>query len=328
MRFKATFILLGILVLLSAYVYFVEIQGKEKKDRIEEKASQLLALEQEDINKLSLKRANETITLERVDDEWYLISPVTAKGDANTVESFISTISETKKEREIETENDEVSLKDFGLLPALFTVIVEAEGGEADTVLFGEKNPTNLYIFARKPSNPNVFCTGTLVHTELQKTVFDLRDKTILPFDKESVHRIQIVSGNGEIVLARTDEIWMVESPIQAEADLQIVDSWLNNLHTSRIDRFEEENPTDYSSYGLDPPRIRLILTIGTDNTQKELLIGHRNNDEYYARDTALTPVFALDTTFVQDLDKDVFDFRDKTIAKIARDRAKLLWST
>ena len=318
MKFKATFFMLSILIILSAYVYLVEIRGKQRRDAKEEKASRLLTMETEDIQSVTLLRDDENILIEREGDGWRLVSPVSARGDDGTIDQFIETISETKKEREIVS--DDLELKEFGLLPPLYTVVSEAENGRRDTVMFGEKNPTNRYVFAMKPSDDRLFCTGTLVHSQLQKTVFDLRDKSVLSFETESVNRIHIQSATDQVILNRSGEMWLLEKPIETEADQQIVTDWLNDLHGARVERFEEETPERIEEFGIDKPMLHITLTIGSDNTLKELLIGKREDDVYFGKDSALPPIFAVDTTLVQDLDKGLFDFRDKTIVRFERD--------
>ncbi len=62
MKFKGTTALLGIFVVLGAYVYFAEYRGKESRDKQEVAKKKAINFDEKDITEISLVFPDHTIT--------------------------------------------------------------------------------------------------------------------------------------------------------------------------------------------------------------------------------------------------------------------------
>jgi len=313
MKGRATLILFGALLLLAAFVYFFEIRGKAAREKIEAKSKKLLAVEEDQVQKVTVRRPSETLVFERDGDLWRILEPVKAQGDKYAVKNLVSSAATAKSDRVIA---DAGGLSDYGLADPKVTLIVQSKTGQSDTVLFGDTNPTGSAVFVKKPGKPEVLLTGTSLSTALAKSLFDLRDRTALPFEKDEVRKISIRRGTKTVLLEKEKDAWELKSPVLAKAAKSDVEGLLNKVGYAEAKKFVDESPADLRRYGLSAPSVALTLTVGADQAQKRLLVGGKEGAFYYAKDEARPPVFTVDSSLVNELKKGADALRDKKVCE------------
>jgi hypothetical protein len=310
MSFRNTIFFAVILVALGAYVYFYEIKGGEKRKVAAERAKKVFQVEKDSINSIILQPTN--IHLKKVGNSWEITEPIKSKTEERVVSSIVTSLANAEKERTIaEAPTD---YRAYGFSDTSAQIILEYPG-KIDTLFIGEKNPTGSFVFARKGGSPEIFLTGTNLYNNVKKNLFDLRDKTILNFDKEDVKKVNLKIGKKTFVASKQENDWELEKPAQFKGDKFTFNRIFNKIKNSRVKKFIEENPPKLSRYGLDRPRIKLDLFLGEDNSKKTLLIGKEQEGNYFAKDESRSPVFLVDAIFVSTLDTlSLFDLRDKKI--------------
>ena len=320
MKGRSTLILLGLLIALSAYVYIIEYKGKEKKEKAVELASRVSLWSKEEISGLILKQAGEVIRFQREGENWRIITPVHTDADKYAADELVSAVTSSVIEREILAED----LAAFGLAIPSYTLILEKSGSITDTLYFGEKNPTGTYFFMRRSGEDRVILTGTSLETHLKKTLFDFRDKSVLPFQKADVRELKFESRGKRVSLEKKGNDWIINSPIQTKADNNTVEGILNKLSSARAKSFESESAENLRRFGLQKPGMTLTLIIGELKSQKQLFLGsEKESDRYFARDGSRSAVFTVDSTLYYELHKTLFDLRDKRIVHFSRDDVK-----
>ncbi len=110
--------------------------------------------------------------------------------------------------------------------------------------------------------------------------------------------------------------MWELISPFRAKADKYKLDELLNKLKWAEAKAFMDESPKRLDLYGLDPPRMSILLVTGPGQIQKRLLIGKKvqGKNTFYAKDASRLPVFTVDSSFVAGFKKDPMELRDKKI--------------
>lgn len=313
MKGRSTLIFLGILVFLSSFVYFVEIRGKAKREKIKEKSRKILRFSEGEIQSLTLCRSSDTLVFQQDGENWKISAPIHSEADRYAVKNFVRELAQAKSEREIEGITD---WSQYGLENPPFTLWVQSKSGEIDTLYIGEQSPTYTYRYIKKPGKMAVLCTPTPIGVHLSKSLYDFRDRTVLPFEKEAVRRIEIRYEGKSIILDKIKDAWELVSPIQAKADRYKLDELLNKLKWAEAKAFVNESPKRLDTYGLAPPHLSIQLVTGPGQIQKCLLIGKKvqGKNTFYAKDEARLPVFTVDSSFVTGLKKDPMELRDKKI--------------
>jgi len=100
-------------------------------------------------------------------------------------------------------------------------------------------------------SNTVVVLPGTLVQ-RLTAPPLQFRDRNIAR--AVGIDRISLQRGPRNAVFARTDGLWKMVEPIEAEAEQADLDDFISQLAEVRAEQLAAEKPADLKAYGLDRP--------------------------------------------------------------------------
>lgn len=318
MKGKSTLLLAIIFIALLAYIYFYEIKGGEKRREAQEKAKKVLVFEKEDVQRIKITHSGKTIECQKEGDRWKIIHPVKTEADKWAVEGIVSSLQRAKIERVID-ENPE-DLRGYGLDPPQVKLEIRLKNGQADTIYLGDKNPTQTYVFAKLGGSNRVFTTYASLLNVSKKDLFDLRDKTVLNFKKEDVNKLILNCRGEKFVCSKIEDEWKLEKPIKVKADKSQINKILNKLKYAKAKEFVAEKPENLNKFGLGRPRIQIDLFLKPEGAKKSLWIGDKKDDNYYAKDESRDPVFLVGSDVVKELDKDLFDLRNKDVLTFKRD--------
>ncbi len=319
MKGRWTLIFLGVLLVLAGYAYFGEYRGKARKDKGEENARKVLPAEESDFRKITVSGYGRMIILSKENDAWRILSPIATDADANAVNALISALQNAEIERKLDPVEDP---HDFGLTPPRYTIVIETQNAKSDTLFIGDKNPTERSVFMRKAGIPEVLLTSPALLGNLEKGVFEYRDKSVLPFDKDHVREVIIQHATqAPIRILKDGDEWKIVSPMEVPADRYTVDGILNGISNSKMKSVVSEQRVHPDRYGLDHPSAVLTLFLGEEKAQKQLTLGKRTQEGFFACDPTRPMVFTIDSAAAQFSSHTLFDLRDKRIALFEREK-------
>jgi hypothetical protein len=163
----------------------------------------------------------------------------------------------------------------------------------------------------------------TSLHSKFDKTVFSLRDKTVLALDQTQVKRVEVRHEEQLIAVeSEGDKGWKMVAPLEAKADKTKVNDLLSAINSAKVKEFIEETPQDLAKYGLNPPKWRLTFLIGDDRAEKSLLLGDEDTakSSLNAKRGAMDHVFLVETKLLEKLPKEASDWRDRALIAVKRD--------
>lgn len=315
--FRTTIALAAIFLLLGGFYYY---QAKREKPA-EDQRKKLFTIADKDVQGLALTKADQTIRVERQGEAWKLLTPVEAPGDATAITGLLFSITGARIERLIEERP--ASLKDYGLERPGLTVTVEVKGGSAPLGLrLGDKNPSGTWVYAQRDGDPAVFLLPGTLQTELDKTVTDLRDKTLLAFDTDKVVRLTLDTGKTAIEASKDKGTWTLQAPVKAKADADEVTGLLRRLRYAKAKDFVSGRGP-----ALDRPDLTIRLWEKDAKEPKVVrLVRGKSPDQAKAKPAATTPetlyalaepgqgVVTLDPNLLKDLDKTPLELRDRRL--------------
>jgi hypothetical protein len=339
MRFKGTFALLVVVLLLGGYVYFYEIKGGEQRQKEKEAENQVWKFEASAIQQIDLLSQGSQITaVRRNDREWGLTFPKTYDADADELNRLASSASNIRRESVVEP--NATNLSKFGLSPAQSSLKVKTKDGKEYRIDFGSSNPTGSSSYALIPGKKEVFLVSSSVVSTFEKKPDDLRNHQILSFDQPEVQSLSLKSAKGDLQLTKdSDDRWWIAGKETIAADSPGVRGMLNALSMGRIKEFFNDSADEYHGLGLDKPLIDVRLTYGKDKALKHLIIGPpksslrkktpapdiRKDSEsslseiYLARDESRPDLFFVEKDLVDKLLKTPSEVRDKALASFQR---------
>jgi hypothetical protein len=280
---------------------------------------------------------------------WQIVEPIQSAVDETEVTSITSNLATLESTRVVE-ENAK-DLAKYGLAEPKVEVAFKAAGDKDYRRLFvGGKTPTGGDLYAKLASDSKVLLIPAYLESSLDRSTFQLRDKSIIKFERDQVNAVEIASGPMSMTFTKQGDTWALTHPFRARTDATAVDGLLGRIGSGQMKSLaaQEATPADLHKYGLVKPAA--IVTLISPSGRKGLLVGATSptsgagstpaapgtppgaagsseptGEGAYAKDVSRPIVFTVDKTLADDLKKgpadyrlkDVFDFREFTGTKV-----------
>ena len=313
---KSFLVLLVIAIAIGAYAYFVESK-KEVSDASTTKTEKVWTMDADKVEEIEVKASNgDRTTLKKNGGTWQITAPKPADADQSAASSMASSLASLESTKTVDEKP--ASVKAFELDPPNVSVRVRLAGEkEFREVDLGTKTPTGTDLYARVQGQPKVFLVGSYLDGQLNRTTFDLRDKSVLKFDRTKVDSLELKpSGSPDVSLTKkSSEEWRLTTPVAAKADFSVVDGVLSKISQTQMKSIVEEGDAaaTLKKYGLDAPQVQAI--IGAGSTRATLALGGKAPDgNLYARDLTRPMVFEVEASLLDDLKKKPDDVRQKML--------------
>ncbi|MEQ1574608.1 MAG: DUF4340 domain-containing protein [Vicinamibacterales bacterium] len=312
MRGLATpLILVVVLAGLGGYIYFVEMKKPEASADSKAKAFNVTA---EQIEELEIKvTGGDTSLARRTDSAWKLVQPVEADADGSELTNMASSLATLDVQRVVD--ENPTDLAQYGLNPPAVEVGFRTKDQKNQGRLqIGDKTPTGGDVYAKRPDEKRVFLVSSFLEDTFKRSAFDLRDKTILKFDREKVDGLELTKGGTTLQFARKGADWSIVKPASMRADYATVEGLVTSLSSTLMQKFvaPDATPAELRQYGLDTPSASASILMGS--ARASLLLGRTENAETYAKDAARPSIMMVAPTIVTDLSKTLADFRRKEL--------------
>jgi hypothetical protein len=322
MRWQTTAVLAVILVALGAFYYWYEVRLGPEREKAEGRKGRVFTADTTDVTAVTIRRASDTVRLEREGEGWKVLEPVASRGDRGPIDETVTTIVMAKMDREVAEKPD--ALGDFGLDKPAAEIVLKLKDGKELGLHLGSKSPTGVWVYARERDKPAVFVLGDSVLRDATRPAADFRDKTILAFDRAAVSGLEIVLRDDTLALEQADGRWKLTRPRPLAADPQAVGDFLEKVQAARIKEFVAEAPRSLEPYGLERP-VRVAVHTGRDKERavKTLLLGKTDDGKkgVYAMRPGEPSVFLVPEDVWTALPRTVGAARDKTVVAFDRDK-------
>ena len=326
MRLKTNLVIGVLFAALAAFVYFYEIRGGEDRRAESDKTKKLVDFAENEAKRLTIDRIDTLIVIEKVQDRWMIKAPVQCEADQEAVDRYLRNLREVERDKVVEDadrvrENPDLAQK-YRLHNPRLKVVVETATGSTDTSWWGADSPTQRFVYVQqRGSNPEILTVQAWRFDNLDKGVFDLRDRRALAFETGAVRELRLIQPQGALSLSK-EEGWRLVAPVAAPADQEAVDGLLDQLHQAQVKSFVPGTLAGAAAYGISTPTVEVSLLLGEDRAEKRLRVGAQApGGGYYAQDPSRMAVFTVDSSLVKQLSKTMFDLRDKQPLKFARDQ-------
>jgi hypothetical protein len=312
-KFKTTLVLLAVFAALLALVAFFDSKA-EKKISAEERTNTLISLTSADIEKVSLVRDGETLTLERDGSApWRLTSPLQAAADQYEVGNLVDSLASLHIDRVVDKAAKDLAAYEIPKMEVSLWV----KGKDTPVrLLVGMENPLDKTLFAKREDDPRVVLLAATLMTTLDKKVFDLRQKDIFQFTAADVSAVRVKAKDVSWQAARDEGGWLLKAPVEALAARSKVDSLLDSLSGLRAKDFvaEDKSAGILKKFGLDKPEYEVVLSLPTSN-QEIVFSLHKEGEASYATTSLSTKVVSFEGTLLADLDRKVDEMREKKVS-------------
>lgn len=295
----AALILLG----LGAAVWYSQKHPPQPKSDF--KVEKIISAPEDQFRRIEIRRAGaETLALEKGrEGAWQILQPRVYKADETSVRGIVSSLASLNAERVVEEKNTE--WKTYGLEPEKIRVEMSLKDGKSMKLSLGDEAPASSAVYARLEGDARLFTVSSYVKSGLEKSVNDLRDKRLLPFDSEKISRVKLVAGGRELEFGKAGSDWQILKPQPLRADSYAVDDLVRSARNAVFESEATAGPgaRPFASFeAVDAAAVhRLTVEKDKENT-------------YYARTTAMPGVFKISSATAEGLHKKLEDFRNKKV--------------
>ena len=324
MKSRTTLVLVLMALVIGGLVALDYYRGTSTRD-LAAKSKRVLDFQSKDVTGLKIDLTNQVYTLERLGDQWQMKQPLNVRANYSTVSSILDELEFAERNRVITgKELTGLTPKDFGLENPRARLTLQNKKGSM-ILLIGSETPTKDAVYAQLQGKKDVLVAPKSIYERVDRTLDDLRDRTVIDFEAASATRIEIKSADRVIELAKsaittnTEPRWALTRPLAARADARKVSELLADLSGLRVTDFVSESPRDVSAYQLDEPERE--VTVWTGESGKTLQIGRTSTNDpskVYAKLKSTDSIYTVPSATVQKFAVQANDLRDAQVLAFA----------
>ena len=334
MNFKTTLIIIVLLIGIGGayYLFFHESPDDASTDE-KPMIHQVYGVPRDTVQQAEISFADtayQNLKLEKDGTgNWQLTKPIQVDADSEKVSQVLDDFLNKRIKQTLEVPE----LTQYGLDTPSITLSLWMNGtAPAATFLIGKKT-INFSVYAREESEARIFLIESSALDDLTKSTTDLRDRSMVKFDTETVSHIQLQQQSTISCMKQNNTWYLLLSPgiqmIQAKADAQEIETLLSELLTLKVSTFEADgadanNPERLEKYGLDTRRIR--AQIADADHRYAISIGSAvpaetgTQGQIYVKVSAhQDAIYTVSEDVYNLLNKSVFDLRDKRVIDFER---------
>ncbi len=308
--FKKNLILFFILIIFVAFYFLYTKKIEKKKERNESIEKNVFSLPENKVSYILIKNNDKEFECFKKNNNW-IINNKNFECDNKEIQNLINSIVKIQKEREIGEIDD---LDKYGLKEETKKIIIG--NSERFSLFIGRDTPTMDFYYATTDKK-NIFLVSKEINNILEKDIFDLRDKRIIPAEikKEEIEKIEIKRGKNIYIIQKEKGKWKIISPINDFADKFKIENIISNIIEGNVKFFVEDNTkkTDLlftSSY----------IKLTTKNETFSLFFGKEENEEIYAKNSIRPYIFKIDKKVLNDIPENITDLREKYVFTFSKD--------
>lgn len=284
----------------SSLKFALNKQPKDLRDK------QLLAFQDDQVQKVQVVQGAETTTLVRKDKDAWTVEPGNHVADATEVRSYLSSLRST---RAVDFPTTDAAAA--GLEQPRLAVTVTVEQDKTQTLELGAETTvgTSKQVYAKRADQPTIVSLGEWSWRTLAKDANQFRDKTVLGFDPGRVGRLVLErkAGTGA-TLTRAGDSWAVDGVGDKPVRAGTITRMLDDLRDLKGTSVAAEPAADLAPFGLAAPDLRVTL-VDKDGQPMGTVLAAKADGKFYALREGTKTVYEVRDYLYTRLDKQQSDF-------------------
>ena len=231
------------------------------------------------------------INCEKRLDTWHVTYPIEAKADVQEIENLLSELRALQVstfEADNAAANVAARLEKSGLdTPRIQVKLTDGNNTYALDIgsVVPSENGTQEHVYVKAVPQEAIYTVSDDIYKLLNKSVFDLRDKRVIDFQRTDTTRIAISIRRKQdrettVCTKNYDNTWELQTPTgKVKADAKAVDDLLFGVDSLEATAFIDDPDKNLASYGLAPPSIEVAFTQRGQEKPAVLRIGDYTED-------------------------------------------------
>jgi hypothetical protein len=316
---KSTLIVLVAAIVLGAAAYYFDWKRgqKEAANSPADSTKPAFTLQADDISSLDISYPadpkSQPIHFEKQNGVWQITQPLQTGADDASVQGIVQQLASVRVAQTEPGTPDR--LKVFGLDTPDLVLDFQMKNGAKHALRLGKKDFTGVSVYTIVDSAKDVALLPESLLVSADKPLQDLRDHSVLHFVAPDANSFDLKNSSGELAAAKDHDAWKFTKPSNAPGDTDAINSFLASVASSRMTTIASEIPDSLAKYALANPAISFTVSDSKGKTAT-LLLGKKEGDEYFARDTSRPTIFRIKQDLYKKLTQSFTDLRDKKLAQ------------
>lgn len=311
---KLVIIVLAILVLLCIFAILSlnsnEHNGETLVENTENEDAIKIMDVDSDLSSFSVVGINDSYTLEFADGLWNVADSFNVVLDQGLTSSVIRTAKILYADSLVGENISDLSL--YGLDKPSLTIVMTDTENVINKINFGKQTGTKSGYYANINNENNIYIVSTDIYNTLNGGLSSIRNKILVDISEDvigitiknekSAYTIQ--RKTAENVNANSLTEWEMVTPYLKDVNQDIFEENIIKSLDFTISEFVDDNPSDYSKYGLKKPKY--YITVNTISKTYNILLG---ND----KDANSIYIKMAEEPNVYTISKNLVEYRDYT---------------
>ena len=270
MSIRTSIILVVTLLMVSGYVFFVQIGTPTDS---EEEPPWFYSADMSDMARISITSQEEEITFYLADDQrWHIESEDGLPVGLDRWGGVTLLLSGPKSRRLID--DNPVDLAPYGLDAPNTRFEVELKDGRLIPVIIGLETPNSVGHYAQIEGYPHVYTVYSGWSDVLTRLI---TEPPIPPWyydiETEDLARIEFWLDDRSVDLAKEDSVWSFSDENNTAINEDQINHILSSLEQPPSQSIVEYRISDLAKYGLDNPKLSIFLQTSTPGDRENMTI-------------------------------------------------------
>jgi hypothetical protein len=303
----------GVLLILGGTIWYFQKHPKAPDVPATPATPNILTVAEGQIDGIRIaKTGSDPLVLKNLAGKWTIAEPKQTPADQDVVKTMTSSLSALTPDRLIS--EHPADLTAFGLTSPTEEIDVTLKNGTVDKILLGADTVSGTSTYAKLDGKPAVYTLASSTKANFDKTVADVRDKRLLPFNQDKITAITVTAKGPSFTIGKNAQgEWQIVKPSPLRADTSQVDQLVSKLKDAKMDTAATDQKaidTQYSG-GLEVATVTV-----TDNTGSMAVTIRKGKDNsYYAKSSVLEGSYKLSGDLGESLkDRDFDSYRNKKL--------------
>ena len=248
-----------------------------------------------------------------------------AKADKTEIDDILDALKNLKVK--VFEADGVTNLSQYGLdKPRIEATVMLGEDKTSKTLLVGKNVPETNRVYVKRQNSNSVFSVNKDIVSDLTKKAYDLRDKTVIDFQRSDVNKFELQNGN-EITAFEKEDLgdWKITQPSEYKADKNAIDNLLFELDSLKAREFVSDKPDSLVTYGLANPQNIVTLHESGKSEPKVLLFGKKQGNVVHVKTKNADTVFLVKGNLLDKIKMGAAELRDKVVLEFDSDDAQKL---
>ena len=276
----------------------------------------LVEFNDDDLSKVTLRMDDSRVDLIRDKKDlqkWTMVKPFDMKANTATINSLLFDLKNTRIVQFIKT--NAKNSKMFGMEQPEKEISLTYKNGETWTLKLGGQTSNADHYFAQRSDEETVFTLQKSSIESIFRSLYDLKDRTVLEFDDDVAREIQIHDSKQTFILKKSTNKWSLTLPEPSDSIQSFIGKdILWTLNSIEFESVLAKDPGNTVT-GVAKPKVSVKLLDANSAILAHILIGNpvaKSPEVHYFKIAKNSTIYTMKKRFLDEILSNLKKLKEK----------------